>query len=48
MDKKYLQQKIKELKENIKRAEDNIVKATEHKEEGELILRAFEEELKSL
>jgi len=48
MDKKYLQQKIKELKDNIKQAYENKAKCQEHIEEGELILKCFEEELKKL
>lgn len=48
MDKKLLEESIKSVEESLKVSKDNKKKAEQHIEEGEIILRAFREELKSL
>lgn len=45
MDKKLLKEKIKQVEENIKACDKNIQTAKDHKEEGEIILKALKEAL---
>lgn len=47
MNKKYVQERIKEVEESIKRAEENSQKAQDHAEEGRIILQAFKEKIKT-
>lgn len=48
MNKKLLQESIKSVEESIKISKDNLDKATQHMEEGEIILEALKKKLKSL
>jgi septal ring factor EnvC (AmiA/AmiB activator) len=46
MDKALLKESIKSVEESIKVSKDNLKKAEQHIAEGELILKAFREQLK--
>lgn len=48
MDKKLLQESIKQVEESVKVSKDNLVKAQQHIDEGELILKALKTALKEL
>ena len=48
MDKKLLQESIKQVEESVKVSRENLVKAQQHIDEGEIILKALKAELKRL
>ena len=46
MNKEYLEESIKKVEESIKISKENEISATNHTEEGELILEALKKKLK--
>ena len=46
MDKKLLQESIKQVEESVKTSKENLKKAQQHIDEGEVILIALKEALK--
>ncbi len=48
MDKELLKESIKTVSESIKTSRENLKKATQHIDEGEVILKALKDELKKL
>lgn len=48
MDKKLLQESIKQIEDSIKTSRDNLKKAQQHIDEGEVILSALKAEFKKL
>lgn len=48
MDKKLLQESIKQVEESVKTSKENLVKAQQHIDEGEVILKALKTALKEL
>ena len=48
MNKKLLQESIKQIEESVKVSRDNLEKATQHIEEGEVILEALKKKLKEI
>jgi hypothetical protein len=48
MDKELLEKSIKDIEESITISKDNFKKAQQHIDEGEIILKALQEEFKKL